>query len=192
MFDFVYRAMVVMLAQIDMANVPEGIRFDVLACPRCGDRVRHVALIEEAPVIGRILRHLGLCQVKGEVPDTTEEATNLEIDGGSWRGSEGDLRLTPATDRAVDGREVGERCPRVGGQDRVVIAAEGVRRNADVGARCKGIPDCLSDAAAGRGLTRFGRCVSRAKANSERKRGDRGGVGEMVVLPAVCRRPVPR
>jgi hypothetical protein len=34
--------------------------FDVLACPRCGGRLRLIALIEEAPVIGRILRHLGL------------------------------------------------------------------------------------------------------------------------------------
>jgi len=34
--------------------------FDVLACPRCGGRLRLIALIEEAAVIGRILRHLGL------------------------------------------------------------------------------------------------------------------------------------
>jgi hypothetical protein len=34
--------------------------FDVLDCPRCGGRLRLVALIEEAAVIGRILRHLGL------------------------------------------------------------------------------------------------------------------------------------
>ena len=33
---------------------------DVLACPRCGGRLRLIALIEEADVIGRILRHLGL------------------------------------------------------------------------------------------------------------------------------------
>ena len=33
---------------------------DVLACPRCGGRLRLVALIEEAAVIGRVLRHLGL------------------------------------------------------------------------------------------------------------------------------------
>ena len=33
---------------------------DVLACPRCGGRLRLVALIEEAAVIDRILRHLGL------------------------------------------------------------------------------------------------------------------------------------
>ncbi len=34
--------------------------FDVLACPRCDGRLRLVALIEEAAVIGRILQHLGL------------------------------------------------------------------------------------------------------------------------------------
>ena len=33
---------------------------DVLACPRCGGRLRLVALIEEASVVERILRHLGL------------------------------------------------------------------------------------------------------------------------------------
>ena len=33
---------------------------DVLACPRCGGRLRLIALIEEAAVIQRILRHLGL------------------------------------------------------------------------------------------------------------------------------------
>ena len=33
---------------------------DVLACPRCGGRLRLVALIEEARVIRRILGHLGL------------------------------------------------------------------------------------------------------------------------------------
>lgn len=34
--------------------------FDLLACPRCGGRLRLIALIEDAAVIGRILRHLGL------------------------------------------------------------------------------------------------------------------------------------
>ena len=34
--------------------------FDVLACPRCGGRLRLIALIEEAPVIHRILGHLRL------------------------------------------------------------------------------------------------------------------------------------
>jgi len=39
--------------------------FDVLACPRCGGRLRPIALIEEAAVIGRILRHPG---VPTEIP----------------------------------------------------------------------------------------------------------------------------
>ena len=34
--------------------------FDVLACPRCGGRLRLVVLIEQASVVQRILRHLGL------------------------------------------------------------------------------------------------------------------------------------
>jgi len=33
---------------------------DVLACPRCGGRLRLIALIDEASVIQPILRHLGL------------------------------------------------------------------------------------------------------------------------------------
>ena len=33
---------------------------DVLACPRCGGRLRLVALIGQASVVQRILRHLGL------------------------------------------------------------------------------------------------------------------------------------
>jgi hypothetical protein len=33
---------------------------DVLACSRCGGRLRLIALIEQAAVIARILRHLGL------------------------------------------------------------------------------------------------------------------------------------
>ena len=33
---------------------------DVLACPRCDGPLRIIALIEQAAVIERILRHLGL------------------------------------------------------------------------------------------------------------------------------------
>jgi hypothetical protein len=33
---------------------------DVLACPRCGGRLRLIALIEQPSVINRVLRHLGL------------------------------------------------------------------------------------------------------------------------------------
>ena len=39
--------------------------FDVLACPRCGGRLRLIALIEETAVIERMLRHLG---VPPEIP----------------------------------------------------------------------------------------------------------------------------
>jgi hypothetical protein len=38
---------------------------NMLACPRCGGRLRLIALIEEAAVIARILRHLG---VPTEIP----------------------------------------------------------------------------------------------------------------------------
>jgi hypothetical protein len=34
--------------------------FDVLACDRCGGRLRLIALIQQAAVISRILTHLGL------------------------------------------------------------------------------------------------------------------------------------
>jgi hypothetical protein len=33
---------------------------DVLDCPRCGGRLRLLALIEHARIVERILRHLGL------------------------------------------------------------------------------------------------------------------------------------
>ncbi len=39
---------------------------DVLACPRCGGRLRLIALIEQAAVIARLLGHLGLAT---EVPE---------------------------------------------------------------------------------------------------------------------------
>ena len=42
--------------------------FDVLACPRCGGRLRLIALIDQAPVILKILRHLGL---PSEIPAPT-------------------------------------------------------------------------------------------------------------------------
>jgi hypothetical protein len=37
-----------------------SVAFDVLACPRCGDRLELIALIEDRTVIQRILCHLGL------------------------------------------------------------------------------------------------------------------------------------
>jgi len=35
---------------------------DVLACPRCGGRLRLLALLEAGTVTTRILRHLALCR----------------------------------------------------------------------------------------------------------------------------------
>ena len=37
-----------------------GFGFDVLACPRCGDRLELIVLIEDPVLIRRILSHLGL------------------------------------------------------------------------------------------------------------------------------------
>ena len=42
--------------------------FDVLACPRCGRRLRLIALIDQVPIIQQILRHLGL---PSEIPTPT-------------------------------------------------------------------------------------------------------------------------
>ena len=42
------------------ALMPRTCALDVLACPRCGGRLRLVALIDQGAVIGRILRHRGL------------------------------------------------------------------------------------------------------------------------------------
>ena len=50
---------------LGVADVARTFGFDVLACPRCGGRLRFIALIEEAAVVGRILRHLG---VPTEIP----------------------------------------------------------------------------------------------------------------------------
>ena len=55
---------------------------DVLACERCGGRLRLIALIEQAIVIQRILRHLGL---PAEVPDPQpSRAPPLFERAGSW------------------------------------------------------------------------------------------------------------
>jgi hypothetical protein len=40
---------------------------DVLECPRCGGRLRLLALIEQARTVERILRHLGLPTDRPEV-----------------------------------------------------------------------------------------------------------------------------
>ncbi len=53
--------------------------FDVLACPRCGGRLRLIALIDQVPIIQQILRHLGL---PSEIPTPTSvRAPPLMNDG---------------------------------------------------------------------------------------------------------------
>jgi len=55
---------------------------DVLACDQCGGRLRLIALIEEASVMQRILRHLGL---PAEVPAAQpSRAPPLVDDHPSW------------------------------------------------------------------------------------------------------------
>ena len=51
-------------SRIDWASLLKRIfKFDVLACGRCGGRMKVLAVIEEPPVIERLLRHLGLPHV---------------------------------------------------------------------------------------------------------------------------------
>jgi len=55
---------------------------DVLACPRCGGRLRLVALLEAGAVTARILRHLGL---PAEIPAAgPARAPPLASDDASW------------------------------------------------------------------------------------------------------------
>jgi hypothetical protein len=41
---------------------------DVLACPHCGGRMRVVAVIDDPPVVRRILTHLGILDDAGSPP----------------------------------------------------------------------------------------------------------------------------
>src|SRR5450756_1690834 len=67
---------------------------DVLACPRCGGRFRLIALIEEAAVIERILRHLHL---PTEVPaPRPERAPPLDEARGTLSRVEGRRCSGPA------------------------------------------------------------------------------------------------
>ena len=69
--------------------------FDVLACPRCGGRLRLVALIEEAEVIARILRHLGL---PVEIPDPyAARAPPLPIDCGAYPMDDASTAFEPCS-----------------------------------------------------------------------------------------------
>jgi hypothetical protein len=59
--------------------------FEVLACPRCGGRLRLIALIEEARVIRRVLGHLGLpTAVPAALPS---RAPPIPFDGVADRGA---------------------------------------------------------------------------------------------------------
>ena len=67
---------------------------DVLACPRCGGRLRLIALIDEAAVIERILRHLGL---PAEIPGThPARAPPLPFEGRSRRYSVDEIGVDPS------------------------------------------------------------------------------------------------
>ena len=60
---------------------------DVLACPRCGGRLRLVAMIEDARVIARILRHLGVpAEVPTPRPARPPPADAWAIDSGELGG----------------------------------------------------------------------------------------------------------
>ena len=71
--------------------------FDVLACPRCGGRLRLIALIEQAAVIRRILGHLGL---PTEVPVPHPVC-------GRRRSRFPAPDSTPACDRSATGHQAG-------------------------------------------------------------------------------------
>ena len=58
---------------------------DVLACPRCGGRLRLIALVEEAAVIDRILRHLGLpTTTPAPRPARAPPLPVDRLDGSGW------------------------------------------------------------------------------------------------------------
>ena len=54
--------------------------FDVLACPRCGGRLRLIALIEDPAVVQRVLRHLGLPPEIPEARPARAPPTHLDFD----------------------------------------------------------------------------------------------------------------
>jgi hypothetical protein len=60
--------------------------FDMLACPRCGGRLRLIAVIEEPRVIRRILGHLGL-----PTEARPSRAPPIPFDGEAGRAAAGDI-----------------------------------------------------------------------------------------------------
>ncbi len=47
---------------------------DVLACPRCGGRLRFIAAVEDPRVVGKILAHLGLLHPGPAPPSAAQRA----------------------------------------------------------------------------------------------------------------------
>ena len=69
--------------------------FDVLACPRCGDRLELIALIDDPKVIRRIPSHLGLPTDVPAARSAAAAAANRPIGSVVRRGRVG--ALTPHT-----------------------------------------------------------------------------------------------
>jgi hypothetical protein len=61
--------------------------FDVLACPRCGGRLRLIALIEHASVVQRILGRLGLPTEVPELRPARAPPAGLETLDDQARGA---------------------------------------------------------------------------------------------------------
>ena len=68
--------------------------FDVLACPRCGGRLRLIALIEQAAVMQRMLQHLGL---PTDVPVPRPARAPPPIDRAAWCAGDGLARFDPCS-----------------------------------------------------------------------------------------------
>ena len=51
---------------------------DVLACPRCGGRLRLIATVEDPAVVGRILAHLGLLH-PADTPGPAPPSRDLRV-----------------------------------------------------------------------------------------------------------------
>jgi len=67
---------------------------DVLDCPRCGGRLRLLALIEQVRTVERILRHLGLPTHRPE--PRPARAPPIPIDDSECRREAGDVASDPA------------------------------------------------------------------------------------------------
>jgi recombination protein RecA len=103
--------------------------FDVLACPRCDGRLRLVALIEEAAVIGRILQHLGLptdlpvaqAQKLGGVAAFVDAEHALDALYSQKLGVDLENLLVSQPDNGEQALEITEMLIRPGGVDVVVV-----------------------------------------------------------------------